>query len=113
MRCSRTAEFRKLKTCPSAEMLVLYKDVGLAVERQRRIAAHLAACDFCEAEMQLLSHHWTCTPAAATAPVPVGATEMPLNLRRLAEDLLDAPSLNRAGFAETIDEIERLTLTDA
>ena len=108
MRCSSTAKFRKLKTCPSTEMLVLYKDAGLAIERQRKVADHLGVCDFCEAEMQLLSLHLTLATAAA-----VKTLEMPLNLRRLAEDLMDELSLNRARFAETIYEIDRFTLTDA
>ena len=108
MRCSSTARFRKLKTCPSAEVLVLYKEAGLAIERQQKVAAHLGVCDFCEAEMQLLSLHLT---RAATAAV--NTTDMPCNLRRLAEDLMDEPSLNRARFVETIHEIDRLTLTDA
>ena len=113
MRCSSTAEFRKLKTCPSAEILLLYNTTGLAVGRRQKVAAHLAVCDFCEAERQLLSRHWTHALAATTAAVSVQTMEMPLNLRRLAEDLMDEPSLNRARFAETIYEIDRLTLTDA
>jgi anti-sigma factor RsiW len=111
MRCSSTAKFRKLSTCPSTEVLVLYKDAGLATERRRRVAAHLAACDFCGAEMQLLSRHWTRAPRAAATTVLT--IEMPLNLRRLAEDLIDEPALQRARFIETIYEIDRLTLTDA
>ena len=111
MRCSSTAEFRKLKTCPSTEMLLLYNAAGLALERRQGVAAHLAACDFCEAERQLLSRHWT---RALASGVAAGQTlDMPLNLRRLAEDLMDEPSLNRARFIETIYEIDRLTLTDA
>ncbi len=109
MRCSSTAEFRKLKTCPSAETLLLYRDTGLALERQKKIAAHLNSCDFCGAEMQLLSRHRRLPKCA----VPVKAIEMPLSLRRLAEDLIGEPSLNRARFIETIYEIDRLTLTDA
>ena len=110
MRCSSTAEFRKLKTCPSAEILLLYNDAGLAIERQQKVAAHLAACDFCEAERQLLLRHWRRTSRAAVSVKPL---EIPLNLRRLAEDLMEETSLNRVSFAEMIYEIDRLTLTDA
>ena len=110
MRCSSTAEFRKLKTCPSAEMLLLYNDAGLASEYRQKVTVHLAACDFCEAERQLLLRHWG---RAVEAAVSFKTMEMPLNLRRLAEDLMDEPSLNRARFAEMIYEIDRLTLTDA
>lgn len=90
-------------------MLLLYKNAGLALERQQKIAAHLALCDFCGAEMQLLGRHWK-RPARAPR---VKQIEMPANLRRLAEDLMAEPSLNRSRFVETIYEIERLTLTDA
>jgi hypothetical protein len=38
---------------------------------------------------------------------------MPPALRLLAEELMHEPSLERARFAETIYEIERLSLTDA
>lgn len=110
MRCSSTAEFRKQKTCPSAEVLLLYKDARLAATRRQSVAAHLAACDFCGAELQLLSRHWT---RAAVRRAASAAIEMPSNLRRLAEDLMATPSLNRARFAETIYELDRLTLTDA
>ncbi|HEV2706427.1 MAG TPA: hypothetical protein VGV59_10920 [Pyrinomonadaceae bacterium] len=110
MRCSSTAEFRKLKTCPTAEVLLLYKDARLASVRQRAVDAHLATCDFCGAELQLLSRHWTRSAVRRAASV---AIEMPSNLRRLAEDILTSPSLNRARFIETLCELDRLTLTDA
>jgi len=58
--------------------------------------------------VQLLSRH---APPAAT--LPFAALAMPEPLRRLAEDLLAEPSYNRARFAESLMEIERLTLTDA
>jgi hypothetical protein len=45
-----TARFRKLRTCPSAEVLILYKDAVLTSEREERVARHLDACDFCGAE---------------------------------------------------------------
>ena len=112
MRCSSTAGFRKLKTCPSAETLLLYNNAGLSIKRRQKVAVHLVACDFCEAERRLLSRHWTravCGDSAA----PVKTIEMPLNLRRLAEDLMDEPSRHGVRFADTIYEINRLTLTDA
>ncbi|MCA1633290.1 MAG: hypothetical protein LC802_06100 [Acidobacteria bacterium] len=58
--------------------------------------------------MQLLSH----LPPPATA-LPFLALEIPRSLLRLAEDLLYEPALNHARLAESIQEIERLTLTDA
>ena len=104
-----TVRFRKLRTCPSAEVLIQYGQAGLAGEVEERVSRHLAACDFCGAEMQLLSKHWRCDFPALKA-----AGDMSLSLRRLAEDLLTTlPALNRARFAETICDIERLPVTDA
>lgn len=102
-----TARFRKLQTCPSVEVLILYKDAELTTERQKGVARHLSSCDFCGAEMQLLTRHWT-----KDCSVLKGRGEMPLSLRRLAEDLMAEPSPRRAGFVEIVCEIDRLTLTD-
>jgi len=103
-----TARFLKLKTCPSADLLVLYGQAELTSEREERVANHLAACDFCGAEMQLLSKHWR-----RDCPAPACAREIPTHLRRLAEDLISEPALERTRFVETICELDRLTLTDA
>lgn len=103
-----TARFRKLRTCPSVEVLILYRDAELASERQDKITRHLTSCDFCGAEMQLLSRHWT-----KECPILKGAGEMPSSLRRLAEDVMAEPPLDRARFVEAVCDIDRLTLTDA
>ncbi|HST52875.1 MAG TPA: hypothetical protein VLJ61_12760 [Pyrinomonadaceae bacterium] len=103
MRSSSTAGFRKLLTCPQSEALMTSGQL-----LQPATAAHAAACDFCGAEMQLLSRF--SPPASA---LPLVALSIPAGLQRLAEDILSGPSLNRARFAESILEIERMTLTDA
>ncbi|HEX6183666.1 MAG TPA: hypothetical protein VFZ44_07130 [Pyrinomonadaceae bacterium] len=58
--------------------------------------------------MQLLSRH-----APTADALPFAALALPAHLQRLAEDVLSEPSYNRARFAESLLEIERLTLTDA
>jgi len=103
MRSSSTARFRKLLTCPQSEVLITSGRL-----LQPSVAAHAAACDFCGAEMQMLSRF----PPPANA-LPFAALSIPAGLQRLAEDILSEPSLNRARFAESILEIERMTLTDA
>jgi hypothetical protein len=103
MRSSSTAGFRKLLTCPTAEALTTSVS-----SLQPSVAEHVAACDFCGAEAQLLSRF-----PPPTNALPFVALPVPVALRRLAEDLLAEPSFNRARFAESILEIERLTLTDA
>jgi hypothetical protein len=103
MPSSSTAGFRKLRTCPPSEAL------DAATQLLSTAAAeHASACDFCGAEVQLLSRF---PPPACT--LPLAAFPLPAGLRRLAEDILAEPSHNRARFAESILEIDRLTLTDA
>ncbi len=107
MRSSCTAGFHKTLTCPAAEALLGYACAESAGARGADLALHVATCDFCGAEAQLLSRF---VPPPSAPPV---AAPLPTHLRRLAEDLLSQPSYNRARFAESLLEIERLTLTDA
>ncbi|HZH32744.1 MAG TPA: hypothetical protein VEY11_18400 [Pyrinomonadaceae bacterium] len=102
-----TAKFCKHKTCPSAEMLLSYTRATLVCELQQQLRAHLDVCDFCEAELYLLSKF---PPTGA----PVYPTvKIPFALYRLAKDLLSV-STNAAGRAvEILCERERLSLTDA
>jgi len=109
MRSSSTANFRKTRTCPAAAVLLRYGRGALTGERRAAVAAHVAACDFCGAEAQMLSRFAPLT----TKALPFVAAPLPQHLRRLAEDLLARPSYDRARFAESLLEIERLTLTDA
>src|ERR1044071_2603727 len=106
MRASSKAGFRKRLTCPHTEALILFTRGD--AETRVTLASHVRTCDFCGAEAQLLSRF----PPPAKA-LPFAAFAIPAALRRLAEDMLSMPSLNRARFAESILEIERLTLTDA
>lgn len=101
MPSSKTDWFRKLRTCPRTETLLTYSAGGFC---GGRVAEHVASCDFCGAEVQLLSRH---APPAAT--LPFAALALPAALRRLAEDLLAEPSHDSARFAESLLEIERLT----
>lgn len=98
-----TAAFRKLKTCPPAETLLLYGEAMLAREATGRVAAHLSTCDFCDAELQLLSRF----PVAG--PPQVVAVKVPWALYRLAKELLALST--RA--VEVAYERDSLTLTDA
>ena len=102
MPSSTTAWYRKLRICPPAETLLGFS--AAAARRGGRVAEHVRSCDFCGAEVQLLSRH---APSADTPPFAAHA--MPAPLRRLAEDVLAEPSYNRARFAESLMEVERLT----
>jgi hypothetical protein len=106
MRSSRKAGFRKLLTCPRTEALLSLSRGE--TKAQKSIKAHVSSCDFCGAEVQLLSRF----PPPANA-LPFAVLSMPAALRRLAQEILSGPSYNRARFADSLMEIERLTLTDA
>lgn len=106
MPSSSTARFRKLRSCPHAETLLTFRADAPA----EHVAEHVRTCDFCGAEVQLLSRH---APPADTLPFAAPPVAIPEPLRRLAQDILAEPSYNRARFAESLVEIERLTLTDA
>ena len=99
--------FCKRASCPSSETLLLYRTRNLAARRMACVASHLDECDFCGAELQLLTHH---TPPEQEEYV---VTAMPANLRWLAEKLLGAVPLNLEVLIEPAYEKERLTLTDA
>jgi hypothetical protein len=106
MRSSSKAGFRKLLTCPHADALLMF--CRGEAETRDSIAAHVRTCDFCGAETQLLSRF----PPPANA-LPFAVFSIPAPLRLLAEEIFSEPSFNRARFADSIMEIERLTLTDA
>ena len=102
MRSTSTALFRKQRTCPPAEKILLRA-------QSVTVAEHVAACDFCGAEAHFLSRF----PPPTAKTLPFVALSMPRPLRRLAEELMMEASLNRARFADAIQEADRLTFTDA
>jgi hypothetical protein len=106
MNSSSIILFCKQATCPSSETLLSYQRAGLAAEQRAWVASHLATCDFCGAESQLLTRH-------STTVEKYVVTNIPLHLRRLAEALLGRGQLKLENFSDTAFEKERLTLTDA
>jgi hypothetical protein len=106
MNSSSVTLFCKQATCPSSETLLAYRNPGLAAEQRACVALHLAACDFCGAELQLLTEH-------APASEDYCFAAIPLSLRRLAEALLSASPLHLEIFVGAAYEKEPLTLTDA
>lgn len=105
MKTYRTTIFCKQLTCPSSETLHSYGAASLATELKAWVTTHLASCDFCCAELQLLTRH---TPPATER---YEQTKMPAALRYLAESLLAGSLLRLESFADTIYDKERLTLT--
>ncbi|HEX8179985.1 MAG TPA: hypothetical protein VF525_10620 [Pyrinomonadaceae bacterium] len=88
-------------------MLLLYHDAVLAPALEQVVAAHLSECDFCAAELFLLTKF---PPASLPqyAPVP-----MPEPLHRLARALLSNVPRIVSRTLELIYDSDRLTLTDA
>jgi hypothetical protein len=100
-----TSIFCKQATCPSSETLLSYGVANLSSEMKAHVAAHLTACEFCSAELQLLTRH------APLAAPHCEQTIMPAPLRYLAESLLAGSLLRMESFTENIYDKERLTLT--
>lgn len=82
MKAANLSHFRKSMACPSSKLLLSYVSDNLSVEVSLLVKAHLAGCDFCEAELKLLSHHQATVKKSAKTP------ELPINLRILAESIL-------------------------
>ena len=81
MSSSILSPFCKTARCPSSQALLAYHRSDLATEGHACIKDHLASCDFCSAELQLLTQYRNVVEEYSFA-------EMPAQLRRLAEDLL-------------------------
>lgn len=112
MTSSTVPTFYKQATCPASETLLSYYFYDLLTEERRRVTEHLAACDFCNAELQLFTEH---PPCEESETAQEEETTMPLSLRCLAEVLLVGNTLDAATafFTNTVYDKAPLTLTDA
>jgi hypothetical protein len=77
-----TVSFRKTVDCPSANTLLSFTSRKLSGEIETLVGYHLLNCDFCNSELELLSHCGVVRKEIARPP------EIPMNLRILAESLL-------------------------
>jgi hypothetical protein len=73
--------FGKSLACPSSEILLCYVEESLSFLLSYNVELHLGSCDFCSAELQLLSRH----PPIAEHEAPA---EVPILVRLLAEKQL-------------------------
>ncbi len=76
-----TTLFFKSAGCPSSERLLKFQNRVLLPKQMRQTKSHLAYCEFCNSELQLLARY-------RAGEEDSGFVEMPLQLRRLAERLL-------------------------
>jgi len=73
--------FCKTARCPASQILLRYRRHRLPKADRAAIEIHLHACDFCSAELQLLTCH-------RNEIEHYTSVEIPEQLRMLAEDLL-------------------------
>lgn len=85
--------FCKTERCPTSQALLEYCGSLMRPGDEARVEHHLKSCDFCNAELQLL----TC---CRTEAEEYSFVEMPAPIRRLAEDLLKRSAVPFLRFAE-------------
>jgi len=107
MRIANVTVFCKLLTCPSAETLLSYSRNSLSPQRSEIVLDHLGICDFCAAELQLLKGH------SFEGEVECPLSEIPEDLRFLAESILAGKNGTPASTFDTGFEKEPVSLTDA
>jgi len=107
MKTVKTTSFCKQASCPSSATLLSYHKFGLVSSIETGVVEHLEACDFCCAELQLLSE----CPQDEVDFSKVEAIPPPLRL--LAEEIFAGSFLTADTFLESCFEKARLTLTDA
>ena len=106
MRISNVTVFCKQLTCPASETLLAYSEKNLGTTTQDRIDLHLETCDFCRAEVQLLTEH----KPSVTEDCECG--EMPVHLRLLAESILAGGKLKQIFVPVGSFDNEPVQLTD-
>jgi len=90
MKASTVKSFGKKLACPSSYLLLSFSTQTLAPEINFLVKHHLAACDFCYCEIPLLNFYTA--PLKSEARVP----ELPINLRVLAESILNRDNSGKA-----------------
>jgi EAL domain-containing protein (putative c-di-GMP-specific phosphodiesterase class I) len=98
---SLTRLFCKTAECPTSEALLAYQRSLMTLAIPISIEDHLASCDFCNAELQLLKHY-------RSEPEEYSFVEMPAHLRRLAEALLKTATVPFRGMAELAENHQAL-----
>lgn len=82
MKTSTVDSFTKTIACPSSNILLSFHLQTLSPEIMTLVRHHLAACEFCCAEVPLLAHYQRPLKKECKSP------DIPINLRILAESLL-------------------------
>lgn len=93
--------FGKNEGCPASQALLAYQLGDISVREARELRRHLAACEFCSAEVEFYEHY----PQAEDG-TRADAGSMPKPLFELAEALLVRKS-SRRSFDDLLKEVER------
>ena len=88
--------FCKTAACPTSQALLAYHRSLLNSKELAFIESHVSSCDFCSAELQLLARY-------RCEAEDYSFAEMPIQLRRVAEALLNRSTLPFKGFAELVE----------
>ena len=94
---STTTGFRKNEDCPPSQELLAYETGELDPTPELAIGEHLAACEFCEAEVEFYS----CFPQEDVSNETAISTDIPAPLFELAEALLKKQHTN----AKSLDSL--------
>lgn len=73
--------FCKSAVCPSSQKLLAFQNSEAAEKESHLVRRHLAACEFCAAEVEFYAHY-------PQSEERIERTEIPLPLYELAEALL-------------------------
>lgn len=113
---SRKKCFGKSSNCPSSDDLLRLCDerraaceLRLSPAQRAALQQHLATCDFCAAELQLLAAH----SSQPSKPYPSTPAQMPVHLYALARALLTRPPHDGAPLAEIMQAPIAPQLADA
>ena len=74
--------FCKSTICPPSQKLLAFQNGEVLTKERNMISSHLAACEFCAAEIEFYAHY------PQTEEEPVAKTEIPVPLFELASALL-------------------------
>lgn len=79
---SKTITFCKSANCPASQKLLAFQNGDVTSKDRKSIARHLAACEFCSAELEFYAHY------PQSEEETVSRAEIPVPLFELASALL-------------------------
>lgn len=93
------ANFYKSEDCPSSQELLEFQNGDMPLDEGKFVREHLAACEFCSAEIEFYTHY-------PQADEDVEAVEIPPPLFDLAESLLSSKRKKISSLDRMLDDAE-------